>query len=240
MPTSTGENLMLTRCPRQWTLAAVFLTLALGTTLLAHWGVQDAPGDARSRMYPSARSGGNYMHNYYFPMAPSSTPWYPAWTPDGSRITVSMAGSIWNVDPKTGIADELVFDPKYLSSPAWSPDGRWLVYTADDDGQTIQLGIFNAATGEHRPLTTDSFIYTDPVFSPDGTRLAYVSTRPNGSFNVFVRPIKNGQWAGEEMMVTTDNRFPRNRLYFGFWDLHVQPAWTRDGQHLLVVSNRGV
>ena len=63
---------------------------------------------------------------------------------------------------------------------------------------------------------------------------------PNGSFNVFVRPIKNGQWAGEEMMVTTDNRFPRNRLYFGFWDLHVQPAWTRDGRHLLVVSNRGV
>ena len=116
--TGRGEILMLTRClRRQWILAAAFLTLALGTTLLAHWGVQDGPGDARNRMYPSARSGGNYMHNYYFPMAPSSTPWYPAWTPDGKRITVSMGGSIWNVDPQTGIADELAFGSKYHSSP---------------------------------------------------------------------------------------------------------------------------
>jgi TolB protein len=221
-------------------LSVIALVVGASTIVIAHWGVQDAPADPRGRMYPSARSGGNYMHNYYFPMAPSSTPWYPTWTPDGRHITVSMAGSIWNVDPNTGIADELTFGPKYLSSPAWSPDGRWLVYTADDDGQTIQLEILNAATGERRALTDDSFIYTDPVFSRDGSRLAYVSTRPNGYFNVFVRPIKDGQWAGEEMMVTADNRFPRNRLYFGFWDMHIQPEWTEDGKHLLVVSNRGV
>src|SRR6266540_3847895 len=89
-------------------LSVVFVIalLASATTIvLAHWGVeQDAPGDARNRMYPSAKSGGNYMHNYYFPMAPSSSPWYPAWSPDGKRITVSMAGSIWNIDPATGIA----------------------------------------------------------------------------------------------------------------------------------------
>ena len=117
---------------------------------------------------------------------------------------------------------------------------QWLVYTADDDLQTIQLEALNVATGETHALTQDTFIYTDPVFSPDGTRLAYVSTRPNGSFNIFVRPIKDGRWAGEEMMVTRDNRFPRNRLYFGFPDLHIEPAWTRDGKSLLVVSNRGV
>ena len=33
--------------------------------------------------YPPARQGGNYMHNFYFPPAPSSTPWAPAWSPDG-------------------------------------------------------------------------------------------------------------------------------------------------------------
>jgi TolB protein len=221
-------------------LLVVTLLAAASTALFAHWGAQETPTDAASRMYPSARSGGNYMHNYYFPMAPSSSPWYPAWTPDGRRITVSMAGSLWNVDPDTGVADELVSTRKYLSSPTWSPDGKWLVYTADDDLQTIQLEALNVATGETQRLTEDSFIYTDPVFSPDGTRLAYVSTRPSGAFNVFVRPIKDGKWAGEDMMVTKDNRFPRNRLYFGFQDLHVEPAWTRDGKSLLVVSNRGV
>jgi len=34
-------------------------------------------------VYPAARHGGNYMHNYYFPPAPSSTPWAPTWSPDG-------------------------------------------------------------------------------------------------------------------------------------------------------------
>ena len=76
--------------------------------------------------------------------------------------------------------DELTYDRKYHSMPDWSPDGRWIVYAADDGGKTIQLEIVNVATGESRALTTDDQIYTDPVFSPDGTRLAYVSTKPNG------------------------------------------------------------
>jgi hypothetical protein len=44
-----------------------------------------------------------------------------------------------------------------------SPDGRWLVYTADDDGKTIN-GVLNVATGETRPLTEDKFVYLDPAF----------------------------------------------------------------------------
>jgi TolB protein len=227
---------------RRFIQTACFAGLFASATVvaLAHWGVQETPGDARSRMYPSAKSGGNYMHNYYFPMAPSATPWYPAWTPDGKHITVSLAGSIWNVDPSTGVAEEIAYGPKYLSSPAWSPDGETLVYTADEDNQTIQLESLDAATGEMHKLTDDTFIYTDPVFSPDGTRLAYVSTKPNGFFNVFIRPIKGGKWSGDEVQITEDHRFPRNRLYFGYNDMQIEPAWTRDGKSLLVVSNRDV
>ena len=36
-------------------------------------------------------SGGNYMHNYYLP-PPSSTPFYPAWSPTGEEIAFSMQG----------------------------------------------------------------------------------------------------------------------------------------------------
>ena len=192
------------------------------------------------RTYPAAKQGGNYMHNYYFAPAPSSTPWAPAWSPDGTTIAVAMSGSIWTVDPANGNAREVTYNTKYHSMPAWSPDGRWLVYTADDGGGTIQLEVLNVETGESRPLTGDTHIYMDPVFSPDGTRLAYVSTKPNGNFNVFIRSIAGGQFAGEEIAVTRDNDFGRSRLYFGSMDMHITPAWFPDSKELLLVSNRNV
>ena len=139
--------------------------------------------------YPAAKQG-FYMHNYYLAPAPSSTPWAPAWSPDGSMIAVAMSGSIWIVDPPTGNARELTYSHKYHSMPAWSPDGRWIAYVADDGGGSIQLEIVEVSTGKTRALTADDQIYMDPAFSPDGTRLAYVSTRPTGHFNVYVRAIE--------------------------------------------------
>jgi len=56
---------------------------------------------AQAGRYPASRHGGNYMHNFYFPPSPSSTPWAPSWAPDGESIAVAMSGSIWRVDPDT-------------------------------------------------------------------------------------------------------------------------------------------
>lgn len=199
-------------------------------------------GSARAQqaVYPSARHGGNYLHNYYIPPAPSSTPWAPCWSPDGRWVAAAMHGSIWRVDHRTGRAEELTYNDKYHSSPDWSPDGKWIVYTADDGGTTIQLEVLNLETGRSHPLTDDRFVYADPVFSPDGTHLAYVSTSPNGYFNVYVRAIRDGRWVGPEVAVSRDNSFGRDRLYFGPWDMHIQPAWMPGGKELLLVSNRNV
>ncbi|MGH9720369.1 MAG: CehA/McbA family metallohydrolase [Bryobacteraceae bacterium] len=191
-------------------------------------------------VYPASQPSDQYVQNYYIPPAPSSTPWAPAWSPDGKSIAVAMLGSIWRVNPASGAAQELTYNRKYHSSPAWSPDGRWLVYTADDDAKTIQLEILNVETGESHALTSDDQIYLDPVFSPDGRSLAYVSTRPTGHFNIYVRPIREGKWAGEEVALTPDNKYPRARLYFSEWDIATQPAWTPDGRQIVFVSNRGV
>ena len=190
--------------------------------------------------YPASRHGGNYMHNFYFPPAPSSTPWGPDWSPDGSWIAVAMSGSIWKVDPHTGQAWELTYNDKYHSLPDISPDGKWLIYTADDGGTTIQLEVLNLETGESHALTDDDQVYVDPVFSPDGSRVAYVSTKPNGYFNVYVRAFENGQWAGEEVAITEDNNYGNSRLYFGEWDMAITPTWLPGSGELLVISNRGV
>ncbi len=219
------------------TASPAFVALAVLGVLAAVAGPSAA---SAQRQYAAAAHGGNYMHNFYFPPAPSSTPWYPAWSPDGERIAVGMSGSIWSVDPETGIATELVRSADYLSSPNWSPDGRWLVYTADAGGGPIQLEILDTHTGEARRLTDDDQIYVDPRFSPDGRRLAYVSTQSNGYFDIYIREIADGSWAGEEIAVSYDNSFGRDRLYFGAWDMHISPAWLPSGDELLIVSNRDV
>jgi len=195
---------------------------------------------AQARFYPAARSGGNYMHNFYFPPSPSATPWAPDWSPDGEWIAVSMQGSIWKVDLNTGGAYELTYNEAYHSSPDWSPDGQWIIYTADYEHQRIQLEILNTQTGESHMLTDDQAVYTDPVFSPDGSKVAYVSINPSGYFNVYVRGISNGQWVGEPIAVSRDNEYGSNRLYFGSGDMHITPAWLPGGNELLIVSNRSV
>ena len=213
------------------------LALILAGAMVLASGAVAQPGGST---YPASQQGGNYMHNFYFPPAPSSTPWAPDWSPDGKWIAVAMSGSIWKVDPHNGQAWELTYNDKYHSLPDISPDGKWLIYTADDGGTTIQLEILNLETGESHALTDDDQIYVDPVFSPDGSRLAYVSTKPSGNFNVYVRAVENGQWAGEEVPITKDNNYGNDRLYFGPWDMAITPTWLPGSGELLVISNRGV
>ncbi len=189
-------------------------------------------------VYRAARTGGNYMHNYYLPAA-SSTPWRPAFSPDGREIAFSMSGSIWKIRIGETTAQELTANPTYDSDPVFSPDGRRLVYTADDHGRSINLMLLDLATGESTPLTRGSHLNLDPAFSPDGKRLAYVSTAPDGWFNLFVMPMEDGR-PGSPTRLTADNNYPRDRLYFGAPDLHIQPAWSPDGREILCVSNRAI
>ena len=215
-------------------------TLAAAALVLATAFAPPAPHLTAQRAYPAASHGGNYMHNFYFPPAPSSSPWYPEWHPGGERVAVAMSGSLWEVDIATGDAHEIVHGPEYYSSPNYSPDGAWLLYTADDGGGTIHLEVMNTATGERHRLTEGAHIHTDPRFSPDGGRVAYVSTAPQGYFNVYIRPFADGAWTGPDVSVTADNTFGRDRLYFGAWDMHISPAWLPSGEELLIVSNRDV
>lgn len=209
--------------------------------LLITVGIARLPGQsAAPDPYPAVKHGTLYMYSYYIPPAPGSTPWAPCWSPDGKSIAVGMQGSIWRVDSQTGKAVELTASAGYAGSPDWSPDGKWIVYTADHAGKRVQLEILNVATGQSHPLTDDDHIYLDPVFSPDGNRLAYVSTQPNGYFKIYIREIRDGRWTGEPILVTPDHQYPRDRLYFGPWDMHTQPVWTPDGKELVFVTNRNV
>ena len=61
-----------------------------------------------------------YMYHYYLPPT-SSTPWRPAWSPDGRELVFSMSGSLWKIKIGETTAHELTANSTYDSAPAWSP-----------------------------------------------------------------------------------------------------------------------
>ena len=224
-------------------MAAWGAAAPLGAQPVVERAVRDAllgsrGGALQFTAYPQARTGGNYMHNYYLPPA-AGTPWRPCFSPDGEWIAFSMAGSIWKIRIGEDVAYQLTANATYDSSPIWSPDGRWIVYTADDRYRSINLMLFDTATGESTALTRNEHVQLDPVWAPDGSRILYVSTDPGGWYNLYAMPLQNGV-PGEPMRLTEDNAYANSRLYFGSRDLHIQPTLSPDGKEMILVSNRGI
>ena len=78
-----------------------------------------------------------------------------------------------------------------------SPDGRFLacaVATADVEENRMRSGIWMlpAAGGEARKMTSGEKHDSDPKFSPDGTKLAFLSNRDGGS-QIWVLDLSGGE-----------------------------------------------
>jgi Tol biopolymer transport system component len=58
--------------------------------------------------------------------------WHPRWSPDGSRIAVSIArtggSDVWVIDARTKIATKLTSAEGTDDPPEWAPDGKRLIY----------------------------------------------------------------------------------------------------------------
>jgi dipeptidyl aminopeptidase/acylaminoacyl peptidase len=123
--------------------------------------------------------------------------------------------------------------PSAPSSPlSWSPDGRSIAvvkvaspYTGDGDRSTIQ--VLDAGTGALRALTGRSKNESQPVFSPDGSRIAHWYPRDGDAKNVneiYVGPAAGGETAA--ITHALDRNVQRH-------------MWMPDGKSLLVSANDG-
>lgn len=94
---------------------------------------------------------------------------------------------------------EDIFKLEYAADPQISPNGKRLVYvrTAMDimtDGRTSNLWIVNTDGSEHRPLLSGKQQFSSPRWSPNGGRIAYISTQ-DGAPQIYVRWMDTGQTA---------------------------------------------
>ncbi|HSL84220.1 MAG TPA: PDZ domain-containing protein, partial [Thermoanaerobaculia bacterium] len=134
---------------------------------------------------------------------------WPSAGPDG--IVYEAGGWIWRFDPGTGESTRVpirVFGdfqgrlPYFadvsgdVQTAGISPSGARALFAARGDLYTVP-----GEKGEVRNLTRSQGVRErDPVWSPDGRRVAYWSDR-TGEYELYVRPADG---SGEERRVTTD------------------------------------
>ncbi len=122
--------------------------------------------------------------------------WNPAVSPDGTRIALASDrtgfSEIWVADRDGGNALKLTaFGGPYTSGPAWSPDGREIVFDNPAANGNFDIYAVNADGGAPRRLTTALAEDRFPHFSPDG-KWIYFSSRRSGDWQIWRMPTDGG------------------------------------------------
>ena len=138
--------------------------------------------------------------------AAGEPPHFLHWTPDGSRLILDLADTIWSVDSRgTRASVVLDLDPESDSRPSYefyadlSPDGSRLVYStceyplvfSTSEGMEAyhlyEIGSAGLDGGGRQRLTTGPAFESYPVWSPDGNSVAFIREGgPDGDAWVYI------------------------------------------------------
>jgi Tol biopolymer transport system component len=85
--------------------------------------------------------------------------------------------------------------PDAVSQPALSSDGRMIAFIRGPStfAGPGQVYVKMLPDGEAVPLTADSLQKMSPVFSPDGSRIAYTTVDAKNRWNTWIVPVLGGQ-----------------------------------------------
>ncbi len=149
----------------------------------------------------------------------------------------------------------LTRDNQSAGSPAWSPDGRYLTFTAARDGNATQVWALDRRGGEAFPLTDVEQGVGGYRWSPDGTRLLLAirdpeeedeDAKPNAPRDPWV--IDRIQFKRDGAGYLTGSRMTHLYVYkidarelrqltTGRWNESLG-VWSPDGTRIAFVSNR--
>ena len=103
----------------------------------------------------------------------------------GDRVAFTYGGDIWTAPATGGVATHLTTHPGLELFPKFSPDGRWIAFTGQYDGDE-QVYVIPAGGGVPRQLTFYPAAVLDPWdgydnqvmgWTPDGASVLFWSTR---------------------------------------------------------------
>jgi dipeptidyl aminopeptidase/acylaminoacyl peptidase len=141
----------------------------------------------------------------------------PSWAPDGSRVTFSAGVTpmlrdarrdVYVADVAGGAVTPISTNAGSDANPRWSPDGRWIAWTAEPNtGTPIGDGTLPGAIVHTRLMLYDTAAKTikdvsspgfdleagTPVWTPDSRRILFVTGR-RAYTDVFAYELATGQY----------------------------------------------
>ena len=144
-------------------------------------------------------------------------------SPDGTTLLFDLLGDIYTMPITGGEATPLMTDIAWQMQPKFSPDGKYIAFTSDEDGGD-NLWIMNRDGSNRKAVSTEPFrLLNSPAWAPDGNYLIgrkhYSSTRSLGAGEVWLYH-KTG---GSGVMLT---KRPNEQKDLG------EPAYSADGKYV--------
>jgi dipeptidyl aminopeptidase/acylaminoacyl peptidase len=190
-------------------------------------------------------------------------------SPDGKRVAYAVtrrdgagrpSSEAWIRDLSTGRDARLGTDGTKASGPRWSPDGQWLAFfgrvgdssgvaVAHADGSAIRFIASVSGTNHVLPSMGERV-----AWSPDGKRLAFVSSTPGPEEDANGDPMVITRYSYKPTASEGLTRFDDNkRLHLFVADLSTRRVkqltsgnyyehsiqWSPNGKELLFISNHG-
>jgi len=118
----------------------------------------------------------------------------------GAAAVLTAPAALAADGPQRGFTGEDLFDLAGATDPEISPDGSRVAYvrmSADvmSDREVPTVWLVDVATGRETPLAAGKGSHQSPRWSPDGKRLAYVSSDGEGAPQLYVEWVESGRTA---------------------------------------------
>lgn len=159
-----------------------------------------------------------------------------AWSNTGGRFAF---GAVAKGDPVLTIIDanngkklteRPVPEVGEIFNPTWSPDGRYVAFSAIVGGLS-DLFLYDTEEDQIRRLTDDAFADLQPAWSPDGSTIAFVTDRFSTNLNTY--SFGNYRLGLIDPFTGTIKALP------SFPEVkNINPQWSPDGTSLYFLSNR--